>query len=353
MEKFYPIVMDNTFRRLALIDDYISFIWTSRFYSAGDFELCVTATSRNRSLLQKNYFVSRDDDDNIGIVEKIIIEKREDGSEVMIVSGRFLIALLGRRIIAKQTTVTGTVSDCIDQLITENAISPTLPSRRIPILKLGTYSISQTMKAQYTGQNLLETLSEICETYKVGMKCTLDRTDMNAVFELYEGVDRTYDQTENPWVIFSDKYDNLLSSKYEENYQTIVTAVLVAGEGEGLDRKTLWVTDDSYPLPASGIDRYEAYKDQRNLQSNDGEISDEEYEELMEECGLESLSKYTTAFTGSVNFYNIKYKEDVNLGDLCVIQNSELGIYVNSRLVEVIESVSESGVYSIIPTFGM
>lgn len=348
MEKIYPVIMDSSFRRLALIDDYISFIWTSRYYSAGDFELCVNASAENMSLFGINYYVTRDDDDNVGIVENIKIQRNEDGHEMLIVTGRFLVALLGRRIIAKQTTVSGNVSDCIDQLITENAISPTLPSRRIPILKLGTYTISDTMKAQYTGKNLLETISEICDTYKVGMKCTLDYSDMNAVFELYEGIDRTYDQTENPWVIFSDKFDNLLSSQYEENYSTITTAVLVAGEGEGLDRKTLWVSDGS-----GGVDRYEMYKDQRNLQSNDGEISDEEYQELLRESGLESLSKYTTAFTGNVYFDNIQYKKDVNLGDLCVIQNTRWGIYVNSRLVEVIESVNEAGDYSIIPTFGI
>ena len=122
---------------------------------------------------------------------------------------------------------------------------------------------------------------------------------------------------------------------------------MVAGEGEGLDRKTAWVGDDK-----SGLDRYELYKDQRNIRSNDGEISDDEYTELLKEAGKESVTKYTTAFTGKVYFENIKYKTDINLGDLCVIQNSEWGIYINTRLVEVIESVDETGAYTITPTFG-
>jgi hypothetical protein len=348
LEKIYPVIMDSNFQRLAVIDDYTSFIWTSRYYSAGDFELCVDATAENMSLFAVDYFVVRDDDDNVGLIEDIQIQRNEDGHEIMIVTGRFLVCLLGRRIIAKQTTVTGKVSACINQLVTDNIINPSISARQITNFTIDrTYTSNSSMQAQYTGKNLLETISEICETYGIGFKVTFDENN-NFVFALYEGIDRTYDQNENTWVIFSDQYDNLISSNYEENYRDIITAVLVAGEGEGLDRKTLWVTDGS-----TGLDRHELYKDQRNLQSNDGEISDAEYQNILKESGEESLTTYTTAFTGSVYFDNIKYREDVNLGDLCVIENSRWGIYINTRLVEVIESVNEAGAYSIVPTFGL
>ena len=74
---------------------------------------------------------------------------------------------------------------------------------------------------------------------------------------------------------------------------------------------------------------------------------------MLEEAGREALKPWTTAFSGTVYFDNVKYKQDVFLGDLCVIENSVWGIYINARLVEVIESVSETGEYSIIPAFGI
>ena len=70
-------------------------------------------------------------------------------------------------------------------------------------------------------------------------------------------------------------------------------------------------------------------------------------------CTAPTLTLDTAAFTGTVYFENVKYKEDVNVGDMCVIENSRWGIYMTSRLVEVIESVAESGEYSIVPTFGV
>lgn len=347
MEKMLPVIMNDQFERLAVIDDYSSFIWSTRYYTSGDFQLMVNVNKTNMQLFQKDYFVVRDDDENTGIIEDIQIQRNEDMNEVFVVKGRFLDAIIARRIIAVQTTVNGKVSACIEQLLTENIINPSISDRKIANFVISTYEINTTMHAQYTGKNLLDTISDICRTYGVGYKVTLN-ADHEFVFQLYEGIDRTYDQNVNSWVIFSDTYDNLLSSQYEENYKDMANAVLVAGEGEGLDRKTLWVTDGS-----TGLSRHEIYKDQRNIRSDDGEITEDEYEELLEESGKESITKYTTAFTGKVYFDNIKYKQDINVGDLCVIENSRWGIYMNTRLVEVIESVNEAGEYSITPTFGV
>ena len=54
-----------------------------------------------------------------------------------------------------------------------------------------------------------------------------------------------------------------------------------------------------------------------------------------------------------MDFTNVKYREDVNVGDIVTIKNTKWGIHINSRLVEVIESVNESGAYSITPSFGI
>ena len=346
MDKMLPVIMNDQFVRLDVIDDYSSFIWSTRYYTSGDFQLIVDVNSKNKSLFQKDYYVVRDDDENVGIIEDIQLQRTEDGKDQFVITGRFLDAIIARRIIAVQTTVSGKVSACIEQLLDENIINPSIAARQIDNFVIQSYEISTTMEAQYTGKNLLETISKICQTYGCGYKVTLN-DDHEYVFQLYEGENRTYDQSVNPWVIFSDTYDNLLSSQYEECYKNIATAVLVAGEGEGLDRKTAWISDGS-----TGLNRHEVYKDQRNIRSETG-MTPEEYNQLLVEYGKQSLTTYTTSFTGTVYFDNIVYKEDINVGDLCVIENSRWGIYMNARLVEVIESVDEAGQYTITPSFGV
>lgn len=340
-----PIILNRNFEKQCVVDDYVSFIWTSRYYTTGDFELCIDITSDKAQHIVKDYYIMREDDDNVGIIENIQIDMNEDGQEIVIVSGRFLSSILGRRIIDSQTQLNTTVGDALATLVVNAIITPTDTVRKISNMRLGTYNVTdERIKAQYTGDNLLDTVSTVCETYGLGHKITLSGNLFR--FNLYKGVDRSYNQTENPYVVFSDEYDNLLSSSYAENKSDLVTTALVAGEGEGLARKTVWVGAE-----ATGLDRYEVYVDKRDLSTNEGEISDTDYFEQLKEAGREHLTSNVMSFTGEVHFDNIVYKQDVFLGDICSIENTKWGIYINSRLVEVIESVDEAGNYSIIPTF--
>lgn len=348
MKHIEPIIMDTSFNRLGVIDDYISFIWTTRYYTVGDFELCVDVNDKNRDILKKDFYVLREDDDNVGIIEDIEITRNEDMREMVVISGRFLSSILARRIIAKQTQINTTVSNGVYALIANEIISPIDSARRIPNFLCAYSGFKERLEAQYTGKNLLEVIQDICETYGIGQKTTL--TDINEFeFALYKGVDRSYNQTKNPYVVFSDEYDNLISSNYKESHGDQITDVLVAGEGEGLDRKTIWVSKEN----KTGLARYEAYRDQRNLSTNEGEITEAEYNAQMYEEGLESITNFTTAFEGEVDFENVEYKKDIFMGDICVIENTHWGVYINSRLVQIIESINENGEYTITPTFGV
>lgn len=342
-----PIIMNTTFQKVGLIDDYVSFIWCTRYYKTGDFELVVSVDNANSLLLQKDFYIMRETDDNVGIIENIQVTVNEDDNELMIVTGRFLTSILGRRIIEKQTQLNSTVSSGIYALLTNEVISPVNSARRIPNVVYKLYNNTTRLQAQYTGDNLLEVIEKICETYGIGQKITLNNGEF--IFELYEGTDRSYNQTSVPRVIFSDEYDNLLSSNYHEDYESIITDVLVAGEGEGLERKIVWSSKSTN----TGLDRYEVYKDQRQLSTNNGQVTESEYMAQLKESGLEDISGFTTSFTGQVYFDNIEYRKDVNIGDICVIENSRWGVYINTRLIEVIESVDESGKYTITPTFGV
>lgn len=343
-----PIVLDTQFNRIAEIDYYSSFIWATRYYTCGEFELCVPVDGNTTKIFKNDYYIIRDDDpEHMGVIEKIKIEKLKDDKERVIISGRFLSSFIGRRIIAVQTQVYGRVQDCIQVLLNQNAISPSISERTIPNLVFSTQlRHSYTMQAQFTGDNLLEAISDICRTYGIGFKTILNSNN-KFEFILFEGVNRSYAQSVNPYIVFSNDYDNLISSEYEESKQDLVTDVLIAGEGEGLDRKTLWATKEA---PA-GLNRYELYQDARNASTNNGEISDEVYYEQLRGEALESITTTISAFAGQVDFSNIRYGTDINIGDICTIKNNRWGLSINVRLVEVIESVGESGKYTITPSF--
>lgn len=346
------IIMNTNFEKLGVIDNYISFIWSTRYYKCGDFELCLPINNKTLSLIAKDYYVMREDSEEIGIVENIKftkVERLKDAEEQMIVSGRFLSSILDRRIIAQQTQFDNkTIPFIIESLINDAIISPAMSERKISnFLFVDDSGYTGKLSVQYTGKNLLETIENLCETYGLGFKILLENGKF--VFHLYSGIDRSYGQKTNPFVVFSSDYDNLQSSDYEEDYASLVTDVLVAGEGEGLERKTIWANRQTN----SGLDRYEVFQDARNASTNNGEISNDVYYQQLKDEGLTSITMYTKAFSGSVFFNNYEYKKDINIGDICTIRNSDWDIYINTRLIEMIESTGEDGSFKMTPTFGV
>lgn len=346
-EQMMPFILNENFERVAQVEDFISFIWTPRFYAPGDFELCCRI--EYSEYIYKGTYVARHNDDHIGIVEKIQYKLTDDQQEMIIASGRFLPAILARRIISNQTQLTGNVPQCIRLLVEENAINPTNAARTIPGLYFVNNSTStEEMDAQYTGENLLDTLSSVCELYKIGMDGVLDE-DKHIKFIIFDGVDRSVAQSTNPPVVFAQSFENLLNSEYEADYTEYGTDVLVGGEGEGISRTMVWSAKDTQ----SGLDRYEKFLDASSAVSNDQIITQETYEKQLEGLGLEELSEYTAAFSGEVDFSNVVIGEDINIGDLCTIKNERWGMMINTRLLQVIESVGEDGSYTVVPTFGV
>lgn len=350
-----PIIMNKDFERIAIYEDFSSFIWISRYYRVGDFEIVVPADQDHIDLFQPGYYICRDDDINVGIIEDFSISVDEDQHEQMIVTGRFLPCILGRRIIYPVVKCTGTVSEGVKKLIDACIVNPSMTARKISNFTVRDTNFTEDLKTQYTGKNLLETIEEICPSTGIGFNTVIE--DGNFVFYLYKGTDRSYAQSENPWVVFSDEYDNLVSAAYNYNSSSQITDVLTAGSGEGENRLSVW---SNLLGNKSGLDRYEAYNDQRNVQyeplegGTSEEIADHfnDYINDLRELGREQQTVITEALEGEVYFDNIQYRTDVNIGDMVVIRNKKWGVSINSRLIEVIESVDESGAYQIVPTFG-
>lgn len=341
--EFY--ILDSDRKLVAVIDHFLSAIWTPRYDDVGDFELQLPPSLDVFRTMKEDYFVTRLDDEMVGVIERVeLVTEEEDGSYIL-VSGRCAKSLLDRRIVWKQTTLSGTVEDCVRQLITENVVSPTDPNRAFSGFRLGDRNgFVWTMQMQVTGDNLLEVITKICKTYGYGFDVVLDGDVF--VFELFKGVDRSLSQEINPHVEFSHEFDNIITLEYAKEKTEFKNVALVAGEGEGDDRKT---TSVGY---ASGINRRELYVDARDISTNEGAIDAETYDLLLYERGSEKLTEHVmlTEFSGQVEpSTNYEYKVDYFLGDIVQITN-EYGITITSRITEVIECEDANG-YSITPTF--
>lgn len=345
-------VLNQSFEIIAIIDEYESIIWTTRYFTYGDFELYLSAENDLMDLLQIGNYLVRDKDVNGAIYQNVMIIRNveittdaEDGDH-LIVTGYDLKSILNRRIIPEQTNLYGNVDALLQNLVYTEIINPSIAARQISNFTAGVNKIQTvyTMRQQITGENLGEIMAKICTAYGYGYNVYIDNG--NFVFYVYEGADRSYNQNVNPYVVFSDNYGNLLSSDYVINNDNFANVAVVAGEGEGLDRKKVTVGD------ASGLERYEVWIDSRNTSSDDGTISEDEYLELLAQEGVESLSEMetTTTFSGEIDdSTNYTINVDYFLGDIVQIEN-DYGIQATTRIIEIIESEDDTG-SSVIPTF--
>ena len=177
--------------------------------------------------------------------------------------------------------------------------------------------------------------------------------DYSMIFEIYTGVDRTYDQDENPYIIFSPDYDNIINTDYYDSLDGYKNVTLVLGEGEGTERVRLIIggTDDNGDY-ISPLDRRELYTDARDLQSDDYEGDKEAYALAMKQRGLEDLYECTRQVTydGQVEAERtFVYGVDFIMGDLIEIKN-EFGIEGKARVIEFIMNEDSNG-RSFYPTF--
>lgn len=135
------------------------------------------------------------------------------------------------------------------------------------------------------------------------------------------------------------------------NTEGYANTTLVAGEGEGTDRKTAVVGGDN-----SGLDRFETYTDARSVSQTNGSaaISDAEYIKLLQAKGTEALAErsITEGFGGEVlTDVAYRYGVDFYLGDLVTVIN-KYGISRNVMVLSVIESIDENG-ETLVPQFNI
>lgn len=372
----YLEVRNSNREIIGILDDFQSIIWETNYYSTGAFEVYLRAVPQYINVLQIGNYVTRPDDENIGIIENINVEYSEEFGKMIAASGRFAKSILDRRIIYNASGNTtgklsispvissGLVETAVRKLVTDHIISSPQTARNISFITLGelqgiTKKIvdesGKNTQVQTSFGNLLEYTDEMLHSYELGAKMVFDRETLQLKYTVYEGKDRSRNNTQNNLpIIMSQEYDNFFSSKYEKNTTQIKNTALIGGEGEGADRFCTMIG-----INAVGLNRREVWIDASaqsktyELNGEQKQYTDDEYLALLKSAGTQTIADYQTTeiYDGELNINALTYKTDFNVGDIISVEDSELNIYINPRIIAVIENQNESG-YSISISYG-
>jgi hypothetical protein len=340
-------VLNGSFEPIAIIDTFSSLIWTKRYYNCGDFELYIPADENMLKYLQPDYYLIRDDDDSVMVIEALEIQTDAENGDFYIVSGRSLESILLRRIFDRQflidarTSLSSVILGMVQECTTVHYGSGTY--RDIPGLDVDLNDkFSGSYKAQFTGQTLLDAIISLCQPREVGIKMTISGTSL--VLSVYQGSEVD--------VTFSPEFDNLINSKYVYDKTNLANTAIVAGEGQGSSRRWATVLNTTFADRPSGLALRELYVDARDVSSNDDEISAADYNAMLSARGSEKLAEHSVAESFEAEIEpqaSFQYKTDYNLGDVVTVTN-EYGVTAKPRIIEIIESWGDTG-YTVVPTF--
>lgn len=350
------LILNTKLESDSIIDTYKSLIWTDRYSAYGDFEIYTSATIDVLRQVQKGYYLWNRESEHTMIIEDIEIQSSAEFGNDIAITGRSLESILTRRIVWKTTNLNGNLQNGIKQLIDDAIINPTDPDRKIDnfifVESADPAITSLTLEKQVgRGDELYETIVDICNSKNIGFKVVL--TDAGEfAFSLYAGTDRSYDQLENPFVVFSPNFENIINSNYLDSDKKLKTVTLVAGEGEDDARITRSVAIASGA--GTGLNRREMYTDVRYLRKESGDVvlTDAEYNAQLDQKGQEDLAENATVMTfdGEADTTTMfVYGKDFFMGDVVQVAN-EYGAEAKSRVMEFITSQDANGMKAY-PTF--
>ena len=362
----YVEIRDRTRAAIGIIDNAKSIIWKSIYYGVGEFEIYVAATEKTIELLKEDFYVTRPDKNDIGIIERVNVTYNQQDGRMIVASGRLAKSILDRRHIYKltgnsnsATILYGQVENEVREVVTNNAIACAFDSNRnIAELELGALkgyterivdSNGYSARKQTTYDNLLTYTDELLQEYAMGAKVVINKETKQLQYEVIKGIDRTIGNSAgNVPLIFSEDYDNLSSTNYDYDKTTLKNTALIGGEGEGTSR--------FYSLIAStetGIDRRETFIDASSISKKytENEVeqtySDTEYNEMLNTKGKQELAALSIVetFDGAIELINsgLEYDIDFGLGDIVTIQDNKINKYLNVRILAVSEVQDDNG----------
>lgn len=235
---------------LGVLEEYQSVIWEEKAFGAGSFSVDALLTDKTRELLTEENILWIGGD-TAGTIEHYD-KTAEDGAYIT-VKGRLLTGILDKRILWGLYDLSGTPPEIMHYLVNECCIDPTrgdIEARKIPgLVLLDAPTRGEKIYFQKTGGSLLEVLEAIGAAYQVAFGVRFNPAVPRMEFWTRWGVNRGINQNANEQVFYSTQLDDVLSSEYSYDSINWRNVALVAGEGEGKDRKMVVVEQDVPDTP--------------------------------------------------------------------------------------------------------
>lgn len=333
---------NDTFKRIAVIDDYNEISFSRNFYEAGEFTVTINRNIPNAEKFEIGLFVQFGNDKyDIGEINSITnpIASEGKGSQNITISGYDLRYLFKRRVIKNRNAngkweMTAKGEIVMRSLIADQCGENIEAKRRLPIVNVipnSADAIGKQFSISESFTNLYDVLTTIATQSEIGWCIKFENGTMT--LECYPGSDLSDS------VFFSTEFDSLQDGEFNETTNSFSNAIYIGGKGQG-DERDIYEGEDGSP---AGLDRFESWDDQSSL-TDESEYENEATSMLAQYGDIVTVSGTALAKNPYV------YKENYNVGDIIKISFS--GKSANTRVLSVTEHWSGRGEYAIEFEFG-
>lgn len=310
--------------------------WTREYYTIGQFSLLVAADGYTPDMA----YLYRTDRVETGIIQKVQLTESIKGRFVQL-SGYFLEAILNDKAVWPTYYASGSLPAAVAEMLRRY-------KGDIPLLEVANPPAALSADAwQETGGGLAAVAYIRLQTVEMSLRCRYDYLAGRIIAEVWQGLDRTQDQTENPFVMFSDTWRNLAQADLTLDQSNWKNYAIVAGEGEGSARKV------AYADLSKGGYRRILFIDARSERWDPDKQSEAQYLESLRQKGLDTLLDYQPIRNLEIDATQtgFTYLADWDLGDKVDVAMPDAGLVMQGRIVTVRE-VMKNNTFSVNITLG-
>lgn len=342
-------IINHKFERLGVINKFNMIQYNPKYSGIGSFELSCALNEENKSLIVEDNILWIEDE-YAGVIQ--YIDKSSD-NEIK-AKGKLLSVVLNWRTVIKTYEANKLTTGIFEELVRLNFMTD--DERKIEGFTFINNVIDNTaIRYQVTGKSLSDIFQPLSETYDIGYEVYLNMEEKAFEFTLFRGKDLTIGNKDgNKPVIFGTDFNNILKSEYVSDNNNYRNVAYVAGEGEGENRVVVEVKQTE----SAGFFRREIVVDARDIQKANSisRMTDEEYNELLQQRGKEKLSEFRKAESYDAELMSdartgFVYGKDYFLGDTVSVVDKNLGVILSAKITEVTVTFAEDG-YTVEPTFG-
>lgn len=322
--------LDAEFQLVTVGIPYDNLQWSRRYYEPGDFSMQLPLSAWDASWA----YIGTTDRPELGIVQKL--ESDSAMQDTMLVSGFFAEAMLNDK--ACYPRYVG------DASTTEAAVRAIFAKYKddLPIA-LGPANsplLGNRTQSDFSDDELGRKLYSILESREMSYRVTYDFVANRLEFGVWKGLDRTQSQAENAYMVFSSEFGNLGGRSIDfdnSDYKNYAIIPCDGRESDNVEQRTLYVD-----FSGGGYKR-EIVVDMRASHPEEGQ-TDEEFEDAVRQEVTEVLLSYAKVEDIDINpVGDSEYMTAYDLGDKCDMVLSDVGLAMESRIIEVNEVFKADG----------